>query len=102
MDDFIGQGGTIANLKGYIESNGGQVILATTLTGHAYSAKLAPTESTLAALRAKHGKLEDWFRDIFGYGFEWLTESEARYLTRAENVDVIRNRLAQARSQANS
>ncbi len=34
VDDFIGQGGTIANLKGYIESNGGQVILATTLTGH--------------------------------------------------------------------
>lgn len=99
VDDFIGQGGTIANLKGYIESNGGQVILATTLTGQAHSAKLAPAGSTLAALRAKHGKLEEWFRGIFGYGFERLTESEARYLTRAENVDVIRNRLAQARSQ---
>ncbi|MBI4205244.1 MAG: phosphoribosyltransferase [Betaproteobacteria bacterium] len=102
VDDFIGQGGTIANLKGYIESHGGEVILATTLTGQAYSAKLVSVETTLAALRAKHGKeLEDWWRSTFGYGFERLTESEARYLTRAEDADIIRNRLAQARRQAN-
>jgi adenine/guanine phosphoribosyltransferase-like PRPP-binding protein len=30
VDDFIGQGGTLANLKGYIESKGGGVVLATT------------------------------------------------------------------------
>jgi hypothetical protein len=102
VDDFIGQGGTIANLKGFIESNGGKVILATTLTGQAYSAKLASAETTLAALRVKHGKeLEDWWHGTFGYGFERLTESEARYLTRAENADTIRNRLAQARRPAN-
>ena len=103
VDDFIGQGGTIANLKGYIESNGGRVILATTLTGQAYSAKLTLAEATLAALRAKHGKeLEDWWRSTFGYGFERLTESEARYLARAENAHTIRNRLAHARREENA
>lgn len=29
VDDFIGQGGTLANLKGYIESSGGIVLGAT-------------------------------------------------------------------------
>ena len=72
------------------------------MTGQTYSAKLVSAEATLAALRAKHGKeLEDWWRSTFGYGFERLTESEARYLTRAEDADTIRNRLAQARRQAN-
>ena len=99
VDDFIGQGGTIANLKGYVESKGGRVILATCLTGQAYSAKLTLSDNTLSALRAKHGKaLEDWFEQTFGYGLDRLTESEARYLTRAESLDTIRNRLAQARS----
>ena len=72
------------------------------MTGAPYSAKLAPNAATLAALRDKHGApLENWFRETFGYRFERLTESEARYLTRAESVDVIRNRIAQARFEAN-
>ena len=74
--------------------------VATSLTGQAYSAKLTLSDDTLSALRAKHGKaLEDWFQQTFGYGLDRLTESEARYLTRAESLDTIRNRLAQARSQ---
>ena len=28
VDDFVGMGGTLANLKGYIESNGGRVLAA--------------------------------------------------------------------------
>lgn len=32
IDDHVGLGGTLANLRGYIESEGGQVILATTLS----------------------------------------------------------------------
>ncbi len=102
VDDFIGQGGTIANLRGHIEYNGGRVILDTGLTGQGYSAKLFLSRVTLSTLRAKHGsELEDWFHKTFGYGLDRLTESEARYLTRAESLDTIRNRLAQARSQAN-
>lgn len=102
LDDFVGQGGTLANLRGHIRANGGEVLVAATLTGEPYSAKLAPSTATLAALRVKHGApLEKWFRDTFGFGFERLTESKARYLTRAESVDVVRNRIAQARFEAN-
>lgn len=96
VDDFIGQGGTLANLKGLIERYGGKVIGAIALTGKPYSATLALTQETLLTLRQKHGILESWWREQFGFGFAALTESEARYLLRAEDVDTIRNRLAQA------
>ena len=33
VDDFIGQGGTLANLRGWIESRGGRVVGAVALTG---------------------------------------------------------------------
>jgi hypothetical protein len=95
-DDFVGQGGTIANLRGFIECHGGQVLGATALTGRRDSATISLSNGTLANLRAKHGQLEDWWRERFGFGFDSLTESEARYLIRAENADTIRSRLAQA------
>ena len=98
VDDFVGQGGTIANLKGFIEIHGGIAILASTLTGKPYSAKLSLEQATLCALRAKHGdKLESWWKEAFGYGFEFLTESEARYLERADEAQLIRDRLIAAR-----
>jgi len=71
------------------------------LTGKGYSATLALRADTLTALRAKHGpELEDWWRKTFGYGFDALTESEARYLLRAENADAVRDRILEARSPA--
>ena len=97
VDDFVGQGGTLANLRGYIRSKGGLVRGAVTLTGRPYSAKLALQPGTLDGLRAKHGReIETWWRDRIGYGFECLTESEARYLVRAEDADTIRAKLSAA------
>lgn len=95
VDDFIGQGGTLANLKGYIESKGGRVIGATVLTGKPYSAKLAPTNEQLTALRQKHGEqLEAWWIGRFGHDFDRLTQSEARYLERTPDADTIRDKIA--------
>lgn len=94
VDDFIGQGGTLANLKGYIESKGGRVMGATVLTGKPYSAKLALSNEQLAALRAKHERLEAWWEARFGHGFDRLTQSEARYLERSPDADTIRNQIA--------
>ncbi len=96
VDDFLGMGGTFANLRGYVESKGGLVVHVQALTGKPYSAKIALTTDTLDALRGKHGDLEPWWRAEFGYGFDALTESEARYLVRAEDADTIRTRLAEA------
>ena len=97
VDDFIGQGGTLANLRGWIEKQGGKVVGAVGLTGKSYSAKLNPTKEQLYELRTKHGRdFEKWWRGSFGHTFDCLTQSEARYLTRSPNVDRIRNRLAAA------
>jgi hypothetical protein len=97
VDDFVGQGGTLANLIGFIRSQGGAVLGATVLTGKPYSAKLAPDEAQIQALRAKHGPdLEEWWQQSFGFGFECLTRSEARYLENTANAQTIRDRLAAA------
>ena len=95
VDDFVGMGGTLANLKGYIESKGGKVLAAVCLTGKPHSAKLAPSPERLNELRAKHGtELENWWVGRFAHTFDALTESEARYLARTEAIDTIRNRIA--------
>jgi hypothetical protein len=99
VDDFIGQGGTLANLKGHIETNGGIVICATVLTGRTDSAIMALRHEQLLALRHKHGQsLEDWWRTEFGHGFDALTNSEARYLERSPDADTIRARLLAAQT----
>ncbi len=102
VDDFIGQGGTLANLRGWVERHRGTVICAVGLTGKPYSAKLNPTKEQLHELREKHGPdFEDWWSQLFGHTFDCLTQSEARYLARSPDVDTIRNRLAAAMRQGN-
>lgn len=97
VDDFIGQGGTLANLRSHIMSNGGIVMGATVLTGKPHSANIALTTHTLEQLRLKHGTvLENWWEQQFGFGLDCLTESEARYLLNTPDVDRIRNKIAEA------
>ncbi len=97
VDDFVGMGGTLANLKGYIESKGARVLAAVSLTGKPHSAKLALSPERLYELRSKHGtELENWWFGRFAHTFDALTESEARYLARTETADTIRNRITEA------
>lgn len=100
VDDFVGQGGTLANLRGHIMRQGGSVIGAVCLTGRDDSRKLALQPQTLDALRKKYGEgLENWWKENCGHDFSCLTESEARYLLRVEDADTVRAKLAEARSQ---
>ena len=98
VDDFVGQGGTLANLRGYVEDQGGRVVGAISLAGQGRSSRLRPNEETLGRLREKHGnELEEWWISTFGYGFDRLTESEAGYLCRSDDFDTITTRLIAAR-----
>ena len=93
VDDFVGMGGTLANLRGYIESKGGRVLGAVVLTGKPFSAKLTLEEKTLEELRQTHGQdLDHWWQDRFGHAFDSLTQSEARYLSRSPDANTIRDR----------
>ena len=102
VDDFVGMGGTLANLRGFIEAQGGKVVAAVTLTGKPYSAKLALDQAQLQELREKHGaELETWWKKNFGHAFDCLTQSEARYLSRSQDADTIRDRIAAAKQTGN-
>lgn len=102
VDDFIGMGGTLANLRGHIESQGGRVLAAVVLTGKPHSAKLRLMAERLKELRNKHGEeLEHWWQKRFGHAFDALTESEARYLVRTPDIATVRNRIAAAEQAGN-
>lgn len=101
IDDTLTQGGTLAQLKTHIEDNGGKVVLATALTGKDYSRKIALNSQSLANVRERFGSIEPWWRDQFGYGFEGLTESEARTILTLDkgrlDADALRDRVAAGR-----
>ncbi len=94
VDDFVGQGATLANLRGHVLALGGRVPSITSLAGKAVSATLALRPATLAELRSTHGNdLEDWWRQVFGFGFEHFTESEARYLIPRSDANRVREEI---------
>jgi hypothetical protein len=89
VDDFVSHGGTLTNLRGHILAQKAYVIGATVLAGNDYSAELALSDVRLAALRRKHGHIEYWWRQRFGFGFESLTASESRVLSRTRTAERI-------------
>jgi orotate phosphoribosyltransferase-like protein len=97
VDDHIGFGGTLANLRGYIEANGGHVLAMTTLTETGGGRKIAARPESLSVLCSKHGnEFAQFWRAVFGHGLDCLTNLEAGYLSRIESFDAIRTRMAQA------
>jgi len=102
VDDFVGQGGTLANLRGFLMHRGAEVLGGTVLTGKPYSAILSTDEEQTIHLRKKHGPdLESWWAGRFGFGYDCLTRSEARYLCNTPTVERIRNRIAAALETGN-
>lgn len=93
LDDTLTQGGTFAALHRHIVEGGGHVIGAVALTGKQYGARLQLREETLTDLRKLYGDIEDSFRAQTGYGYEQLTESEARYLARFNPSSAVRDRI---------
>jgi len=54
----------------------------------------------LEAIARKHGPTMDTlWRETFGYGIDYLTQSEAGHLRAAASVDAIRVRIAAARHE---
>lgn len=93
VDDTLTQGGTFAALASHIQSKGGKVVGIVALTGKQYSAKLILSDELLNELRETFGDVENDFRKANGYGFEGLTESEARALVRFRPADAVRSRI---------
>jgi hypothetical protein len=97
VDDFIGQGGTMANLRGHILRNQGRVLVGTVLTGNSSAATLVPDPATFQELRDKHGSIENWWEQQFGYAFDCLTAAEVGFLVNNSDSGYIRSRIEAAR-----
>lgn len=95
LDDTLTQGATFAALASHIQRGGGRVVGAVALTGKQYSATIKPSDKTLEQLREKHGDIEQDFRAATGYGFDALTQSEARYLANYEPAQRLRDRVVE-------
>ena len=98
VDDPVGLGSTLANLRGYLEAQGARLIGATTMSASRQSEVLALHAETLHGLKEKHGEaLEQLWQTALGFGLERLTEAEAGYLFRSTSVDAIRAGMAAVR-----
>lgn len=101
VDDHVGLGGTLANLRGYVEARGGRVIAITTLTESRDARAISLRTETRNLLWAGHGQaLDDLWKSQFGYGIDCLTEVEALNLCRQQSVAGIEDFLAQATIEA--
>ena len=101
VDDHVGLGGTLANLRGYVEARGGTVITMTTLTESRDARAISLRPDTRDVLRERHGEeLDDLWKSQFGYGIDCLTEVEALNLCRQQSVTGIEDFLAQAAIEA--
>ncbi len=96
LDDFIGMGGTLANVRSFLLNAGAKVAGYEILTGKQESDILFLRKETLKQLRAKHGQFEKEFKTLVGFDYTGLTESEANYLLRAKTVERIRNQITKA------
>ena len=101
VDDHVGLGGTLANLRGYICGKGGRVIGMTTLTESREARTICLQPPTRAMLWHKHGQaLDQLWQTRFGYGIDCLTDIEASNLSRQPSVAAIEDFLAQAAIEA--
>lgn len=100
VDDVVAQGGTISELKHYIENNGGKVVAVSALSYARGSGKIAIQPETIKTLTERFGKddLERLLKkyDVAGT-IQALTEREGRYLAKFKSLDTIRDRFAQER-----
>lgn len=101
VDDHVGLGGTLANLRGHIEQRAATVVAMTALTESRDARVIALQPGTRDMLRTKHGQaLDDLWKAQFGYGIDCLTEVEAQILCRQQSTAAIENLLAKAAVEA--
>ena len=99
-DDVCTSGGTMASLRGFIESQGGRVTCMTTLASRDGShAQISHAEGTLHRFTGVYGSsIQSVFREEIGHELDCLTEHEGRFLERCQSVDEFRARVHGARN----
>lgn len=106
IDDVAAMGGTLGELRAYIEARGGRVVHMVTLAAAQFGAKIAQSPQTNLALTQKYDQaaLRDFLREHGFYGGEpgALTEGEARWFLARRSLDEARDRIFAARVENES
>lgn len=99
-DDVFTMGGTLASVRGFIESQGGRVICCTALaSGDGNHVPIALEAETLYRLSGQcGGALNSACLDELGYELECLTEAEGGFLRRCASLDAFRKGVDGARN----
>lgn len=85
-------GGTMASLRGFIESKGGNVICMTALASEdGTHAQISLDTDTLRALSMSfQGRLAEEVKGEIGYEIQCLTYQEGKFLLRCKTYDAFR------------
>jgi hypothetical protein len=92
VDDVVTLGSTLANLRGWIESNGGHVVLASTLAASIFSTKLAPDWSSTTSIKQRFPHDLATFTQSLGFPVDCLTNREVRFVGGLKNLNALRDR----------
>lgn len=101
VDDVITQGGTVSELRSYIENSGGKVVCVSTLSFSRFSNVLGIKKDTISEIERKFSRdeTEKLIRE-FGIGekLEHLTNAEGKYILSYASIDRIRERIFEIRN----
>jgi hypothetical protein len=99
-DDVCAMGGTLASLRGYIETNGGKVLGMTVLaSGSGKNVQISLVGDTFARLTATwNGQLATVCSQEMGHELESVTEPEGQFLLRCPSYDRFRAGIDGARN----
>ena len=101
VDDVVTGGGTLSELRCFIESKAGKVAHFLTAGAAQFSTNIALSNKTRLDLESKYGRieLEKFLKeyDLYGGKIKYLTESEGRAILGAGSLDTARDRIAKTR-----
>jgi hypothetical protein len=94
VDDVTTLGGTLADLAGYIQENGGHVAGMVVLANASRSGKIIPAAHLVRQIKQRYG---DEIAQLFNINPDALTAEEAGYLIGFRDADELRNRAVAAK-----
>jgi len=95
IDDAIAQGGTISELRHFVDNAGTKAVNVSVSVAAQFSSVIPPSEGTIQRIKEKFGReeTEKFLKDYSIAGaLEALTEREASYLLKFRSLDAIRAR----------
>lgn len=93
LDDTLTMGGTIANLKGYIENNGGKVVGGAVMTAFPTALNIQIQSNMYQGILDKFGKenINNLIKDFFYYDLSKFTQAEAGHIKSKSTIEQIRD-----------